>query len=293
MELRHLKSFLAVAELLSFHQAAQAVHLSQPALSAQIQALEEDLGVRLFERDRRSVRLTTTGEAFLEHARATLAQAETAAQIARQASAGQTGLLRIGFVASAAMEIIPAIVLAYRQKYPQVKLELRNLRTTAQLPALEERSIDVGYLRLPIVAKHLTITPVHREPFALLLPANHPLAKKKTLDLSALHDEPFVSYARHFAPGFYDRWISIFTQTGFSPNIVQETGDMYTAIFLVAAGAGLAVIPEGLAREYAHGVVARRLPSQVQSEIGIAVRTGDASPLVKNFHALSKKLTRR
>jgi DNA-binding transcriptional LysR family regulator len=293
MELRHLRSFVAVAERLSFIQAARHLHLSQPALSAQIQALEDELGVRLLERDRRSVRLSAAGAVFLEQARATLAQASAAAESARRAAAGESGILRVGFVASAAMELVPSIVLAYRTKYPGVKLELGNLRTVMQLSSLQDRSIDVGYIRLPIASKDLSITPVHREPFALILPRNHALAQKKTLDLGALQDEPFIAYARRWAPGFYDRWISIFTQAGFSPNVVQETGEMYTAIALVAAGAGVAVIPSGLVKGHAQGVIARQLPGKTWSEVGIAVRAGDASPLVRNFLALSKAMGRK
>ncbi len=294
MELRHLRSFVAVAERLSFIQAARFLHLSQPALSAQIQALEGELGTQLLERDRRSVRLSTAGEVFLDQAQATLAQAELAAESARRAAAGDLGVLRIGFVASAAMDLVPSIVLAYRRKYPRVKLELQNLRTVMQLASLQEHSIDVGYVRLPAVAKDLTIMAMHREPFALILPESHPLAKAKHFRLPALQDEPFIAYARQWAPGFYDRWVSIFTQAGFSPHVVQETGDMYTTIALVAAGAGVAVVPSGLVKKrLQQGVAAKPLPGKMLSEIGVAVRSEDTSPLVRNFLELSKLMGRK
>jgi len=293
MELRHLRSFIAVAERLSFIQAARFLHLSQPALSAQIQALEDELGVRLLERDRRSVRLSAAGKVFLDQARATLAQADAAAESARRAAAGELGILRIGFVASAAMQLVPSIVLAYRRKYPGVKLELQNLRTVLQLSSLQDRSIDVGYIRLPALGKDLMVTRVHREPFALIVPRTHPLAREQSFDLKALQDEPFVAYARRWAPGFYDRWVSIFTQAGFSPQVVQETGDMYTAIALVAAGVGVAVVPSGLVRGRAQEVSVKRLPGKVLSEIGVAARAGDSSPLVKKFLELSMLLGRK
>lgn len=291
MELRHLRSFVAVAERLSFIQAARQLHISQPALSAQIQHLEDDLKVQLLQRDRRSVRLTPAGEAFLAEALATLKQAEAAVESARRAASGETGILRIGFVASAALELIPSVVLEYRKKFPGVKLELENLRTTTQLSLLRERVIDIGYVRLPVSGHSLVVTRVHREPFALILPATHRFARSKSFDLRMLEEEPFIAYARQWAPGFYDRWISIFTDAGFSPSIVQETGDMYTAVFLVAAGAGISVIPRGLVARRPRGVVVRPLPEAIQSEIGIAVRAGDSSPLVRGFLALSKAIS--
>lgn len=278
---------------MSFIRAAEHLHLSQPALSAQIQALEDELKVPLLERNKRSVRLSPAGAAFLDQARATLAQADIAAQTARRAAIGESGTLRIGFVASAAMELVPMVVLAYRKKYPGVKLELQNQRTVMQIASLLEHSMDVGYVRLPASSNMLTITPVHREPFVLIVPRTHPLALKSSMSLKDLQDEPFVAYARKWAPGFYDRWVSIFTQAGFSPEVTQETGDMYTTISLVAAGVGVAVVPAGLVRGRARGVVVRRLPGKIQSEIGVAVRSQDMSPLVQNFLALSKRVGKK
>jgi DNA-binding transcriptional LysR family regulator len=293
MELRHLRSFVAVAERLSFIRAAEHLHLSQPALSAQIQALEEELNVQLLERNKRTVRLSAAGAAFLGQARATLAQADLAVQTAQRAAVGESGTLRIGFVASAAMDLVPMVVLAFRKKYPGVKLELQNQRTVMQVASLLEHSMDVGYVRLPTSSNMLTITPVHREPFALILPRNHPLARMKSLDLKALQNEPFIAYARRWAPGFYDRWVSIFTRAGFSPEVTQETGDMYTTISLVAAGVGVAVVPLELVRLRARGVVVRRLPGKILSEIGVAVRNQDNSSLVQNFLALSRTVGKK
>ena len=170
MELRQLKSFVAVAERLSFIQAARHLNLSQPALSTQIQVLEASVGVQLFDRNRRSVRLTAAGEVFWRDAQNILRMSESAQASAQRVAAGEEGRLRVGFVASAALDLVPSIVLAFRKRHPHVRLELLNIRTTAQMAALEERSIDVGYLRLPASGKGLSITPIHRERLVVVLP---------------------------------------------------------------------------------------------------------------------------
>ena len=136
MELRNLESFVAVAEQLSFVRAAERLHLSQPALSAQIQKLEEEIGVQLLFRNKRTVRLTDAGRVFLAEAHATLARAQQAVERAQKADRGEIGRLRIGFVSSAALAIVPAIAVVFRRQFPGVTLDLMNLRTNSQLKNL-------------------------------------------------------------------------------------------------------------------------------------------------------------
>jgi DNA-binding transcriptional LysR family regulator len=284
MEIRHLRSFCAVADLLSFIQASRRLHLSQPALSAQIQALEADLGVQLFERTRRSVKLTGAGEAFRKEAQSILQAVEAARLRTQMIASGEAGHLRIGFVASAALEIVPAIVLAFRRSHPNVTLDLLNVRTSDQLTLLEQSRLDAGFPRLPAGSPELTITPIHREPFTLILPRGHRLARKKTITLREFEREPFVAYARQWAPGFYDRWVGIFTKAGFSPTITQEAGEMATVLALVGAGAGVAVVPRGIVGRRPLTLVTRPLPANApQSEIGLAIRTDRHSPLLENL----------
>jgi DNA-binding transcriptional LysR family regulator len=294
VEIKHLRSFMAVAEALSFIKAARKLHISQPALSAQIQALEAEIGVKLLERSRRSVRLTVPGETFLEDAAAILQMVSEAEIRAQRAAAGEVGHLRIGFVASAALAIVPSVVLAFRRRYPLVTLDLMNIRTTDQITQLEERKLDAGFLRLPTSSKSLVITPIHREPFVLVVPNGHRLANQKPFRLAELEHEPFVAYGRKWAPGFYDSWIQMFTSAGFSPTVVQETGEMETMLALVAAGVGIAVAPRGLVRRQVRGLTVRALPrSAPLSEIGLAVRTDQGNILTDRLVelALSKGKT--
>jgi DNA-binding transcriptional LysR family regulator len=293
MELRHLRSFCAVADLLSFIQASRRLHLSQPALSAQIQALESDLGVQLLERTRRTVKLTPAGLVFRQEAQNILQSVEAARLRIHQIASGEAGHLRIGFVASAALEIVPTIVLAFRRNHPNVSLDLLNIRTTDQLSLLEQDKLDVGFLRLPVSSPHLTITPLHKEPFTLVLPRGHRLARKKNFSLRELEREPFVAYGRQWAPGFYDRWVRIFVSAGFSPTVIQEAGEMATVLALVSAGAGVAVVPQGIVARRPPTLVTKPLPSNApQSEIGIAIRRNQHSPLIENFVQLARSFSK-
>ncbi len=288
MELKHLTSFIAVAEQLSFVRAADRLYLSQPALTGQIQRLEEELGVQLLARNRRSVKLTDAGKVFLVEARATLARARQAADRAQKAARGEIGRLRIGFVSSAALEIVPSIVVAFRKQHPEVTLDLMNLRTVSQVKKLISKNLDIGFLRLPLSNKQLRTTVIHREPFLLVLPKGHPRARDKQVHIAHLRDERFVAYGRRWAPGFFDSVIQMCLKEGFSPNIVQETGEMYTAIALIAAGAGIAILPRSVVLAQSKSIVMKPLAGKVPvSEIAIATRAGNSSLIVRSFIELA------
>lgn len=288
MELKHLTSFVAVADRLSFVRAAGDLHLSQPALTAQIKHLEEELGVQLFIRNRRTVRLTEGGTLFLIEARATLSRAALAVERVQKAARGEIGRLTIGFVSSAALEVVPSIVIAFRKKNPGVTLDLINLRTASQVKGLLDTSIDIGFLRLPLSHEDLKITVIHRERFVAVLPRGHRLAREKRMRIAQLRDEPFVAYGRQWAPGFFDSVVQLCTREGFSPNIIQETGEMYTAIALVAAGAGIAILPKSVVLAQSAKVIMKPLPRSTGiSEIAIATRAKDQSPLVRSFLVLA------
>jgi DNA-binding transcriptional LysR family regulator len=290
MELRQLASFLAVAERLSFARAAESVHLSQPALSAQIQHLEAELGVQLFLRNRRVVLLTDAGSVFVDEARSTLDRAQSAVDRVRQAAKGEIGKINVGFVSSAALEIVPRIVVEFRLKYPGVRLNLVNLRTVNQVHGLLDKTMDVGFLRLPTTHPKLKITVIDRESFAVILPKDSPLASRRHFSLDLLRDFPFVAYGRKWAPGFFDAVMRICADAGFTPRIVQETGEMYTAISLVAVGVGVAILPHSVVLAQSSNVEMRPLPKAIGlSEIGLAMRATESSAIIQNFVALARK----
>ena len=205
MELRHIRSFLSIAETLHFGRTAELIHLSQPALSLQIRALEEEVGVRLFERNRRKTTLTAAGVAFRDDAAATLSQLEQAIRRARLAANGKLGLLRIGFISTVGSELVADIVRQFRELYPEVEVSLRNILTAEQVQMLEAGSLDIGFFRLPI-GEHpgLEVVTMHREPFVLVVPSSHKLAKRKRIRLREVSGQDFVMYERTYAPGFHD-----------------------------------------------------------------------------------------
>ena len=286
MELRHLRSFLAVAEHLNFARAAKSLNLSQPALSVQIRALEDDMAIALFVRNRRTTSLTPAGQVLIEEARQILRQAELAVSRARRAALGYVGTLRIGFISTAAGVMLPLLVPKFRELYPDVELELRNVLTRDQVVQLSDRSLDVGLLRVPIntSSDEIQLTVLHREPFLLLLPGSHALAHKRQLRLEDLKNERFVMYTRRLAPGFHDLILGILNGAGFSPHIVQEASEMYTLASLVAAGLGVAIAPSSVSLHHTSGVVCRKLPRGLPvSEIALAVNKNNVSATTQLF----------
>ena len=187
MELRQIRSFLSIAETLHFGRTAKLIHISQPALSLQIRALEEEVGVRLFERNRRKTTLTAAGEAFRDDAVAALSHLDQAIRKARLAANGKLGLLRIGFISGVGAQIVPSIARQFKDLNPEVEFSLLAIPTAHQLQMLQTGSLDIGFLRLPIGEQSaLEVLTVHREPFVLVVPSSHKLAKRDSVSLSSL-----------------------------------------------------------------------------------------------------------
>ncbi|MCP9994941.1 LysR family transcriptional regulator [Streptomyces werraensis] len=191
LDLRRLRSFVAVAERLHFGQAAAALHVTQPALSRQIQQLEHDLGVSLFRRSSREVALTPAGEQFLQDSRELLAAARAAQNRARRIAAGE-GVLKVGFMLSSD---ITAPLHAFSAREPEVRIELVRLRWWSQSADLLDGTADVGFVRLPVDADRLRVLPLYQEGLCAVLPVRHPLAGEDTVGLRALADEPLLHYA--------------------------------------------------------------------------------------------------
>src|SRR5580704_6558243 len=291
MELRHIRSFLSIADTLHFGRTAELIHLSQPALSLQIRALEEEIGVRLFERNRRKTTLTAAGVAFRNDAAAALSQLEQAIRSARLAAGGKLGLLRIGFVSTAGIEIVPNIVRQFRKSNPEVEFSLRNILTAQQVQMLEAGSLDIGFLRLPIGGQSaLDVVTVHREPFVLVVPSSHKLAKKKRVRLREVAGEDFVMYERSWAPGFHDLMFGILRDAGIVPNVTQTAGEVPTLISLVHSGMGITIAPLSVVKHSAASVDACKIVDRIpMSEIGIAVSKGIRPAVVDNFRSFALK----
>ena len=297
MELRHLRYFVAVAEELHFGRAARRLGISQPPLSQQIQALEDELGACLFERTNRRVALSAVGELFLPEVRAVLAQLDKAVAVARRASQGELGELKVGFTSSAPFtSTIPRALRAFRQACPAVHLELRELSSREVAAAGGEGLLQVGMIRpLESLPAGLEALELFAEPLVAVLPAGHPRVVEGAsgIALAELADEPFVFFPRSFGTGLYDQVIDLARNAGFSPRIVQEASEAMTLIGLVATGLGVTVLPASFSRLRIDGVVYRTLrDADASTAVWLVRRRGEASPLVQRFAELLERETR-
>jgi DNA-binding transcriptional LysR family regulator len=286
MELRHLRYFMAVAEELHFGRAAERLHIAQPPLSQQIRQLEEELGFALFYRNKRNVQLTEAGSLFLDGCQKVFAQLEQTIQTGMQASRGEIGKLSIGFVSSAAYNVLPPILQHFHQTFPAIHLTLRELTTDQQLQWLQQGRIDVGLLRPPIDDEAFSLTTIFEEPLVVALPDRHPLVHQDQVSLRSLINEPFILFPRSLAPGLYDQIISFCQQATFSPKVVQEAVQMQTIVSLVAAEMGIALVPISLQNLQRTGVVYKTLLEPTpQAAIALIWRRWDTSPTVQRFLA--------
>jgi len=281
VDLRQLRYFNALAETLNFHRAAERLHISQPPLTVAIRKLEEDLGVALFERDPRGVRLTTAGLAAVAPAREALAAAEKVREAVRQGAAGLRGRLSIGFIGSAIGELLPRIVSPFRHAYPEVELALEEMNSVEIVRAIAARRLDVGLVRLPVMdSAPVAIDVIETDELVAVLPASDVLARRKTLDLGALADRSFIIYSP----------VSVLHATirlachraGFTPRVAQEAVQVQTILSLVKAGLGVALIPGRSARFAGEGVRIVTLSDPVPIAMGIA-RADEPSVLARNF----------
>ncbi len=287
LELRHLRYFIAVAEELHFGRAAERLGISQPPLSQQIQALEEEIGARLFERTNRRVELTDAGRLFLDESRQVLAQVDKAVLLARRAHLGELGELKIGFTSSAPFtSTIPSSIHAFRKAYPEVHLDLQEMSSRQVLRALLEESLQVGVIRPLALPDTVHSVELFREPLVAVLRADHPLAagSEDGLAIAALAEEPFVFFPRSYGTGLYDQVIALTRQAGFSPRIAQEASEAMTIIGLVSAGMGVSILPASFRRTRVDGVVYRTLGDpEATTAVWLVRRQNEGSPLALSF----------
>jgi DNA-binding transcriptional LysR family regulator len=285
MELRHLRYFVAVAEELSFNRAAQRLRISQPPLSNQIKQLEEELGVQLFERSSRGVRMTEAGEALLDEARRIFVQLEQTTRVVQRVGHGEVGRLTLGFVPSASNEMLPSILRTFRHRYPEVELFLREMRPDRVVQRLHDQQIDAGFLYLPLDDASLNVECVSREPLVLALPESHRLASKPRIALQALTEEPFILPARYSMPGLYGQVTKACHQAGFVPRAVQkDVWLMQTIVGLVAGNIGVALVPASLRNLRRRGVVSKQVYGLSPTvELGMVWRRNDLGAVLHSF----------
>jgi DNA-binding transcriptional LysR family regulator len=294
IELRHLRYFIAVAEELHFGRAAQRLHISQPPLSMQIQALEQAVGTQLLSRTQRKVELTEAGRYFLAESQQILARLDAASSDARRVQRGELGQLVVGFVTVADYNVLPLVLREFRDRHPAIRLTLKEATTDAQIIDLLSGRIDVGLLLPPIAEDALQTEEVLSEPLLAALPTRHPLAQRRgPIRLSALALSPFIMFPRIMAPGLYDAIVAFCRSAGFSPRIEQEAVQMQTIISLVSAELGVALIPASLENLRRTGVIYKPLrETSPQVQTALAWRKSDTLPALDLFLDVARRVAR-
>lgn len=262
VEIKHLRSFVTLAEELHFGRAAQRLSIVQPALSMQIKMLEEELGVRLFERNRHSVALTEVGTLFLPEARATLYQSAHAADVARACGRGEIGRVRFGFVSSVLPQLLPRLIRSLHARFPRIELELKDMPGPDQALALKNGQLDFGLMRLPATIPGIQTREVLQESFIVALPGDHPLVACTSLHPTDLSQLPVFILARRYAPGFYDEVMQVLTHRGAHLQNATELGEFTTMLALVSAGLGVGLLPANAGRALPANVISRPLELQ-------------------------------
>lgn len=284
MELRHLRYFVTVAETRHFGQAAERLRMAQPPLSQQIRQLEAELGVDLFARTTRQVNLTAAGEVFLEDATRILKAVDDAARRVQRFAEGKLGTLRIGFTGSASYRQLPEIARLVKSAMPGVHLDLHTeMLTPAQEAALVDLELDAAVLRPPTREEGISWRTITREPLVLALPEHHRLTEQETVTVGDLRGEGFIMYPASSRSVVNDAIIRSCLAAGFYPRTEHETAKTSTLLSLVAAGVGVALVPESVRGLALEGVVYKPVRDAQSVELALAWRTANDSPLLQTF----------
>ena len=293
MELRHLRYFVAVAEALSFTKAAEKLRLAQPSLTRQVRNLEDDIGVKLFDRSKRRVTLTEAGRLFLFDSKRVLAICAESVAAVQQVNHGESSDLNIGYVANIHYGLLPATLGAFRKLRPGVALNLFDMTSAEQFLALDSRKIDLGFVGLPpALSGHALLSEcVARDTMLVAIPVGHPLAKNPKLKLADLAPQFFIGRSTKTYPGAREWLTETCQEAGFTPRILQEADSEPILMQFVADGLGVALLPEqttGLPHE---GVVFRPLVPPLLRESSIAWRADNPSKPLKDYIQIVKELS--
>ena len=254
MKLHLLRYFAVLAEELHFGRAAERLSITQPPLSSGIKALEEELGVKLFERTSKHVALTPAGHAYLAEVRVVLDRVARAGETARAVAEGLRGRLDIGFTGSMVYRDMPRIVRAFGERAPGIEVHLCEMSSSEQIEALLHRQLHAGFANVSAVPPRLRQLPLAADHFVCCLPDDHPLARARAVPLPALAQESFVMFARDVAPANHDNVIALFHRAGIHPHTRHAARQWLTVVSLVALRMGVALVPASLAQAAVQGV---------------------------------------
>ena len=281
MEIRDLRCFMALCEELNFRRAAEKLHMSQPPLTRLIGQLEQELGVALFTRTTRSVKLTESGKVLLKEAKELLAHVDETARRVRHATSQASKRLRIGYVPLALYTVLPQILSQCRERFEAIELDVCQRTTTASVNELQSAEIDIGFVHMPVYSPFLETKIVYREPMKLAIPTDHPLARQLSAQLIDFANEIFIMHPRAENPAMYDDILRCCIVAGFSPRIRQKGHDQ-SCMALLTAGQGIHFIASGMECLEPDGVSHIELCDMTPTlEVAIAWRREDPSTVVK------------
>ena len=293
LEFRHLRYFVAVAEELHFSRAAKRLNIAQPPLSQQIRNLERYVGHPLFARNSRTVTLTQAGETLLERSRYLLRRLDDDLETVRRVGRGEIGTLTVGFIGSAMLTVLPALIGSYRKRFTKVDLRLRELTTTSLVDAIRQGAVDLGFLRDAGPTEGLIVENVLAERFVVALAKKHRLASRKRISLPYLKNEPLILFARELGPLAWDKTIALCETSGIHPRIVQDAPEWLTVLRLVSSGLGFSIAPACVATIQTPGVVCRELTKcPISTNIELARRSDHLNPIMEAFLAQARKMFR-
>ncbi|WP_066736074.1 LysR family transcriptional regulator [Cupriavidus sp. D384] len=284
MELRHLKYFVALAEELHFHRAADRLAISQPPLSTAIKQLEEELGTSLFQRSTKAVALTSAGAAFYPEAVRLLGQLEAACAVAREVGAGRRGLLKLGFVGGMVLRGLPETLEQYRDEANRVTVSLREMSSADQIAAIAHGQLAGGFLHAGVLPTGMASMIIGDEPFVACVPENHPLAGLDRIETGDLFDEDMILFTRDVSPGYYDSVTALCGEAGFSPRVRHHVTHWLTALLLISRGVGIAILPDAFRNVSMEGIRFLNLtPSKVRSVAYFVWAQSNDDPALKEF----------
>ncbi len=289
IELRHLRFYVALAEELSFSRGAARCNVSQPPFSVAIQQLEAYLQVSLVSRSSRRIQLTRAGEAFYEHAKRVLAQAQEAYAVSQRVSAGKKGRIRVGFHASMLFRGLGEAVTAIERDEPLLEVELIEMSSYDQVRALLTGGLDLGFAHTMITPGELASLTIYAEPLVACLPPDHPLAREASVDLIHLRGDPFIIFSRGASPAYFDRIVGLCVEAGFTPSIRHQVKQWLTVVSIVSRGLGVSIVPACLSR---CGIGAAFLPlteAAAVSSIQCMWLPGEDSPVLSRMMAYARQ----
>lgn len=279
--LKQLWMFLAVAEEQHFGRAAQRLGMSQPPLTEQIKVLEQSLKLQLFERSRRGTRLSPAGAALLPEVRRFAGQMEQLEKVVKEIASGQSGVLNIGAITSAMLEITPRLLDALRQQHPGLTIFVREIDSVEAVPLLEAGELDLAFVRLEgDIGSSIATLPLAEDRLAVVIPREHPLASLPRIRLKSLEHQPLVMPARQVSPVYFDLLTAACRTHGFAPRILHEVRSVTSQIAYVSCDQGVALVPSAMQRLIPANVVMRPLQENV------TVVTAAAAWNTRRYHPL-------